>query len=55
MPIVPAWGEGVPVRYRYKHMDRPDNEEAIAPTLLARLVNSPHINGPKKTQSALYW
>jgi len=47
MPIVPAWGDGIPFRYRIKQAASPKIDEENAPNLVIRLLNKPQTNGPR--------
>lgn len=47
MPIVPACGEGEPVKYKYRQTPSPITEEENAPASVVLFHNKPHIKGPK--------
>jgi len=48
IPIVPAWGEGIPLKYNNKQVDNPRIEEVNAPSFVIFLLNNPQTNGPRK-------
>jgi hypothetical protein len=48
IPIVPACGEGIPLKYRIRQVLNPKIDDENAPNFVIRLLNNPQTNGPRK-------
>ena len=50
IPIVPAWGDGIPAAYRIRQVPNAKTDAEIAAHLFVFFQNNPQIKGPRKTE-----